>query len=274
MRRAFACLSTLGCAASSALARSGGSLVVGGCLVARHGDMLRLERVSEPGNVQSEWDLARGIAPDYAGTMAAMCRTALDGRVGPQRVLLLGLGGGTMAADLLCGAGRPLDWRLNVTAVEADADVAQAAEQHFFPMMFGAETEARERLNVVVGDAVDLVRSASEERGEAVEASASLGGARFDVVMEDFAYEQPGRLSRRFWADVRALTADDGHLLANTLYARRDEMAVLERELAAAGWKDIRQHVDRGLQAEPGEAWSADKAAWRPRDNMIFEAVA
>ena len=33
-------------------------------IVQRRGDMLRLERRVEPGNVQSEWDVARGRAPE------------------------------------------------------------------------------------------------------------------------------------------------------------------------------------------------------------------
>ena len=37
-------------------------------------------------------------------------------------------------------------------------------------------------------------------------------------------------------------------MLINTLYDRRDELEALERDLLAAGWRDVRRRVDRGLQ--------------------------
>ena len=56
---------------------------------------------------QSEWDMASGCAPDYAGVMASLATDALGSRPrGDRRVLMLGLGGGTIAADimLVCAA--------------------------------------------------------------------------------------------------------------------------------------------------------------------------
>ena len=51
---------------------------------------------------QSEWDMASGCAPDYAGVMASLATDALGSRPrGDRRVLMLGLGGGTIAADIM-----------------------------------------------------------------------------------------------------------------------------------------------------------------------------
>ena len=48
----------------------------------------------------------------------------------------------------------------------------------------------------------------------------------------------------------------------------------LVQDMRAAGWSHVRQQVDRGLQAEPGDAKrSSDPSTWLPRDNMILEAV-
>ena len=82
-------------------------------------------------------------------------------------------------------------------------------------------------------------------------------------------------LRTSFWRDARALAAPGGTLLVNTLYAERPPMARLARALSEAGWSSVKQHVDRGLQVAGSEARRPDDvAAWRPRDNMIFEAVA
>jgi len=124
-------------AAPPPLLRPGESRVVGGCLVEHRGDLLRLCSSIEPENIQvattacilaharvtltptctstctctrtctfkslqSEWDLASGRAPDYAGVMASLATDALGSRPrGDRRVLMLGLGGGTIAADIM-----------------------------------------------------------------------------------------------------------------------------------------------------------------------------
>ena len=52
-----------------------------------------------------------------------------------------------------------------------------------------------------------------------------------------------------FWRDLRRnLCAPGGTVLINTLYDRWDELDALERDLLAAGWRDVRRRVDRGLQ--------------------------
>ena len=100
---------------------------------------------------------------------------------------------------------------------------------------------------------------------------------RYDVIIEDFAYEAPGRLRAAFWRSLRERHASrpGGRLLANTLYERREQLDELARELRRAGWRDVRQTCDRGLQAEAGEGRTPrDEGDWRPRDNMIFSARA
>ena len=74
-------------------------------------------------------------------------------------------------------------------------------------------------------------------------------------------------------------------MLINTLYDRRDELEALERDLLAAGWRDVRRRVDRGLQVQAGKRWAGESrgtgsatetvppSEWRRRDNMIFAAV-
>jgi hypothetical protein len=241
----------------------GESRVTGTCLVMRTGDSLCLERAAEPGNVQSEWDCKMGRAPDYAGTMADMALLALSRRPKgspPARVLLLGLGGGTIAGQILCDA----DWALQVTALEADADVAKAAEDFFFPAMFEQTPNPAhfsQRLRVVLADASRVVHVLQGEEP-------------FDVVVEDFAYQRYGRLSAEFWRSLRRLLiVPGGTLLVNTLYPRRSDMDALAHDLRAAGWRQVEQKVDRGLQTEDGDEKRPRPHEWRPRDNMIFSAV-
>ena len=68
LRRSSLLLSAaLGCRAlqqPAQLLRPGESRVVGGCLVERKGNMLSLSSNAEPENVQSEWDVSSGRAPD------------------------------------------------------------------------------------------------------------------------------------------------------------------------------------------------------------------
>lgn len=65
--------------------------------------------------------------------MASIASAALEGRRNG-RVLMLGLGGGTIAADIMMS--EPIDWSLQVTCVEADEDTAEAARLYFLPLMF------------------------------------------------------------------------------------------------------------------------------------------
>jgi len=255
---------------------------LGNVVVHRRGDMLRLERAQEPGNIQSEWDAGMGSTPDYAGTMAEMARRALLAQAPPRgaghsavggRVLMLGLGGGTIAGQLLLAGATPdgsFDPLLRVTAIEADYDVARAASRYFVPTMFersaGAASLER-RLRILHADARGVVE------GTTASLSAEDAGP-YDVIIEDFAYEEPGRLGAPFWRGLReSLAAPGCTVLINTLYSSHAEMDVLANDLREAGWRDVRRKVDRGLQAPPGQTrQSYALEDWRPNDNMIFAA--
>merc|ERR1712178_475990 len=113
--------------------------------------------------------------------------------------------------------------------------------------MFAQSPHARHQLQIVVEDAIDFVRRA----GAASDEQRARCGDKYDVIFEDFAYEQPGLLQPSFWSNLRKLTARDGTLLVNTLFDRREHMDALEHDLRVSGWHDVRQHVDRGLQGNP-----------------------
>ena len=137
-----------------------------------------------------------------------------------------------MAADLLIN---PVDWRINVTAIESDADVAAAAREVFFPSMFATSPGAESKLSVAIGDALELVEKPAE---------LLVDGEGFDVIIEDFAYEQPSLLKPPFWRALHKLAVPDGTLLVNTLFDEREQMEHLAKDLAIAGWKDVKQTVD------------------------------
>ena len=107
-----------------------------------------------------------------------------------------------------------------------------------------------------------------------LEAADMLGGP-FDVVVEDFAYDRHGfgGTGVEFWRRLRErLCVPGGTLVVNALYRSRREMDALERDLAEAGWLDVRRQVNRGLQAEDGEDKQVPLSKWRPKDNVIFAA--
>lgn len=284
----------LGTAAAPQLLQPGESRRVGSCLVDRRGDTLRLERVdAEPGNIQSEWRLDERRAPDYAGVMADMGLESLAGRRGG-RVLMLGLGGGTIAAHMLlrAAAAAEPDWGLSITAVEYDADVSAAAQELFFPLMLDASDAAASnmarRVHIVEADAVSAVMEAAagtDSGGRGLDDGGGGLDGPFDCIIEDFAYARHGFAGTAgpdgFWRSLRSLCAPGGVVVANTLYDEAAQMDALERDLRGAGWRDINRRVDRGLQREwPWERWGwppgrgeAAEPSWRPRDNMIFRAV-
>ena len=104
----------------------------------------------------SRWDTLRGGPPisSYSHTMSqAMLAAATSGEM---RVLMLGLGGGTIAAAMA---------RHNhtVTAVEVSASVARFSEQHFFPLFrrSGVDTS---RIRIIQHDAAAMERSSLPRR--------------------------------------------------------------------------------------------------------------
>ena len=251
--------------------RHGEERQVGNCVVTRHGDMLRMERLQESGNIQSEWDIARGCAPDYAGTIADLACMALARRQHPHgggRVLMLGLGGGTVAGHVLFGPGQQ-DLSHQITAVEADADVAEAACRYFVPHMFASSCVGmaqQQQLRVLHADAFDIVEGRVQLDAK--------GNKLYDVLIEDFAYEEYGALRTPFWRSLRTRFAMPAAvLLVNTLYSSRREMSLLERDLRTAGWTNVVQRVDRGLQASEHQSKRPGVREWQPNDNMIFSAT-
>ena len=182
---------------------------------------------------------------------------------------MLGLGGGTIAGQMLCSSS---DCSLHVTAVEADADVVDAASDHFLPLMFGAnphvepaqEANLRRRLHVARADANSFVNGSTA-------LPAAPFGPPYDVVVEDFSYGVYGQLAPAFWRSLRMLTTDGGTLLVNTLFPHFTEMDHLARDLRTAGWSSVSMVVDRGVDDD--EADVSRPQDWRPGDNMIVSAV-
>lgn len=247
---------------------------VGNCVVQRSHDSITLFKETEPDNIQSEWHVPSGSAPDYAGCIGRMAREALESQSKTGgRVLMLGLGGGSIVADIMCGSPS-IDWSIEVTAVEYDQDVAVAACCYFLPAMFsenprvgpGGEQNMRDRLHVLQGDARRVV-------DESVPLPKDAAGP-FDVIIEDFAYERYGMLSIRFWSLLRERhAAPNATLLINTLFDHHTGMEKLARDLRKAGWSDVREHVNKGLNADEGQSKVVDPMLWEPGDNMILSAV-
>ena len=248
----------------------GQSRSVGKCEVYCKGDSLFLERKQERGNIQSEWLLRERRTNDYAAVMASEAQAALagNGQQQQQSVLMLGLGGGTIGGQILQGdrgqAG-VAGWsdehrRLRVTAIESDADVCHAASRYFLPSMFDDHGDLHnpqhptQSLVILHADAIAFVEGAVSLTGADV---TDAGAGPFDVIVEDFAYESPGRLRAPFWCLLRQrLAARSCTLVANTLYPRRAQLDILAQDLRGAGWEDVRWRVEHGQ--------------WQPNKNAIF----
>lgn len=132
------------------------------------------------------------LAFDYTRAMVA---TLLLWQPAPERVLLIGVGGGSI--PLALAAVRPT---ASIDAVDIDAAVLRVAERYF-----GLRAGPSLRLH-----AAD---------GRAFVAAARARGERFDAVLLD-AFDAdgiaPGLFSAAFLRDLQALLAPDGVFLANT----------------------------------------------------------
>jgi len=146
------------------------------------------------------------LALDYTRAMAALL---LLWQPAPKRVLLIGVGGGSLPKAL--AVVRP---ELEIDAVDIDEAVLRIAER-----FFGLAAGPRLRLH-----AAD---------GRAFVAEARARGERFDAVLLD-AFDAdgiaPALFSEEFLRDVRGLLAPGGVFLANTFTAP----AAYTRESAAA----------------------------------------
>jgi len=137
------------------------------------------------------------LAFDYTRAMVA---TLLLWQPQPARVLLIGVGGGSI--PLALAAVRPT---ATLDAVDIDAAVLRIAE-HYFGLRAGP------RLRLHAADGRDFV------------ATARASGERFDAVLLD-AFDAdgiaPGLFSAAFLRDLQALLAPDGVFLANTFSGSR-----------------------------------------------------
>lgn len=122
----------------------------------------------------------------------------------PQDILMLGLGGGSLAK--FCHRHLPT---ARITAVEIDANVLAFREQFFLP-----PDDAR--FAIVEGDAGQYLRDCAR---------------RHDVVMID-AFDRNGFAaavsSREFYLDVRGALASHGVMVANMVGAKADRVAHLD----------------------------------------------
>ncbi|HTN48060.1 MAG TPA: fused MFS/spermidine synthase [Burkholderiaceae bacterium] len=130
---------------------------------------------------------------DYTRAMAALL---LLWQPPPQRVLLIGVGGGSIPNAL--ARARP---QIEIDAVDIDAVVVQVAQRYF-------RLVATPQLRLHVADGREFV-AAARSRGE-----------HYDAVLLD-AFDAhgipPALFSEEFLRDVRAVLTPDGVFLANTL---------------------------------------------------------
>ncbi len=188
------------------------------------------------------------LALDYTRAMAAML---LLRQPAPKRLLLIGVGGGSLPKAL--AAARP---ELGIDAVDIDEAVLRVAERHF-----GLVAGPRLRLHAADGRAFV---AAARDRGE-----------RFDAVLLD-AFDAEGipepLFSVEFLRDVRALLTADGVFLANTFTAP----AAYARESAAAG-AAFGRFLNIRLADHGGNRLllaTADAAALPGRDDLLRELPA
>jgi len=150
-----------------------------------------------PGDIQSAMRLSRPHALVLAYTRAMMCFVLFVPR--PRRILMVGLGGGSMAK--FCRRHFP---DADITVLELRADVIALRERFLVP-----PDDARFR--VIHADAVAWM------------AACEHGG--FDVIVVDGFDSDglpPALSSRPFYADCRRLLLPDGVLAANVFsYDRR-----------------------------------------------------
>jgi spermidine synthase len=184
-------------------------------LVRTEGDRRTLEFT--PGDIQSAMRLSRpdALVLDYARAM--MCFTLFVPR--PAHILMVGLGGGSMAK--FCHRHFP-DAR--ITVLELRADVIALRKQFMVP-------PDDERFRVVHADAAEWM--------------AGTGDAGFDVIVVDgfdAAGLPPVLSSLPFYQDCRRRLAPSGVLVANVFtYDRRHDAVLDALDLAFGGricWLD------------------------------------
>lgn len=177
-------------------------------LVRTEGDRRTLEFT--PGDIQSAMRLSRPHALVLSYARAMMCFPLFVPH--PGHILMVGLGGGSMAK--FCRRRFPA---CRITVLELRADVIALREQFLVP-------PDDERLRVIHADAAEWMAAA-----------ARAGGAIADVIVVDgfdAAGLPPALSSRPFYEDCRRLLRPDGVLVANVFSydpRRADVLDALDR---------------------------------------------
>ena len=170
-------------------------------LVRTRGDIRSLE--FEPGMIQSEMRLSRPDQLRLRYARAMMCFVLFQPR--PRHILMVGLGGGSLAK--FCYRHLP---HSRITVLELRADVIALRQQFMIP-----PDDAR--LRVIHADAAAYLRASP---------------ARFDVLLVDgfdAAGLPPALGSARFYADCRRALQPGGVLVANLFSYDAQYGAMLQR---------------------------------------------
>ena len=173
-------------------------------LVRTEGDRRTLEFT--PGDIQSAMRLSRPHALVLAYARAMMCFALFVPR--PRHILMIGLGGGSMAR--FCHRHFPAS---RITVLELSAEVIALRDAFLLP-----PDDAR--FQVIHADAAEWIGHAARE-----------GGACFDVIVADgfdAAGLPPALSSSPFYEDCRRLLAADGVLAANVFSYDPRHDAVLD----------------------------------------------
>jgi len=217
----------------------------------------------------SVWFLEPPHARGVYGVIAEIVRSLWKPDAAPPRILMLGLGGGVVAGNLLTHPTRPVQ---SVCSVEFDQRVIELARKEFFPVMFAGKSAAQgQKHHVIHGDAfnaVDLIRNAH------------LG--RFDFIVEDFcAYLHGGKAPAYFWNSLHKVLNNDGKLIINTHFEYEEDLDALKSELSLAGWGEFTEYVGPNIDIAEGMSQPHDdllprprssREPWKPAQNIIISA--
>lgn len=193
-----------------------------------------------------EWDTAARGQPgdEYARQIVHKVVSLLGGGGSPARILLLGLGCGTITAGILCSssarAGAPHVIEA-FDAVELSEQVLELEEAIFFPAIEGSEMCAgeqvlRERVHKVHGDALRLHDNQTYSQ---------MRGTPYTHVVVDLpqVYAPSGHAtSASFWAGLGTLTIGEGaSLVVNSWYGLSAHGGALRHDLLWGGWGELHE---------------------------------
>ena len=219
--------------------------------------------------IYSRWDKIKheALSPYGRACAEAVRRAPLPARA---RVLMLGLGGGVIAGDLLCGSsGAKRDAALaidEVVAIELSLAVTQAAQERFLPVIFsGACAEMRPKLRIVNGDALEAAKLMAGARGKVRRSQ------RFHAFIVDVppGYEAAEAAPIEFWRSLAGLAAPGAVLVVNTIFGEQQELGVFARRLQSGAWATTKQEL---VVSTSPQSSARGSAKWRPRANVVFTA--